>query len=260
MNRIPIIIPFYRDHQNLERCLEYARAQTYPNIEIFVRDNTHDNIYFTAAVNEGLQKFAYDPAIRYAVILNQDAFLHPDAIRILAEFLDRNPRCAIAAPLQLTPQGRVSWGGSLNAFPVGIHRCDPLENYRQPMETHWANGAALMVRLEAVREVGLWDRNLRFICSDVDFSFSCRARGWNVQVVPAARCEHMLNASAGGDSDIELIKLKDAIYFARKWISGDLYRTLSFEGPSLMRLGVRQEIDRLQRAADSLERRLAAAR
>ena len=45
-------------------------------------------------------------------------------------------------------------------------------------------------RTEALREVGLFDKNMKFICSDVDFSYSCRQRGWKIYVVPAARVEH----------------------------------------------------------------------
>jgi len=261
LNRVPVIIPFYREREKLDRCLAHLRAQTHPNIEVFVRDNTNDNIYFTAAVNEGLRKFCYDPAIRYVAILNQDAYLAPDAMAALLAFLEANPQSGIACPIQLTPQGQVTWGGSLRAFPFGEHRCEPLDRYREPVETFWANGAALLVRTEVVREVGLWDRNLRFICSDADFSFSARARGWKVHIVPAARCEHSLSGSAGASNpELDLVKVKDALYFARKWVSGDLYRSLSHEGASLTRIGVRNEIESLERAVVQLEHLRAATR
>jgi len=259
VGKIPVIIPFYRETEKLSRCVEHVSSQTYPEIAIFVRDNTHDNVYFTAAVNEGLRKFCYNTSVQYVVILNQDAYLAPNAIYLLADFLDRNPQSAIAAPLQLTSEGLVSWGGSLRAFPFGQHRKDPLESYDRPTETYWANGAALMLRTEVVRDVGLWDRNFRFICSDTDFSFSARARGWKVHVVPGARCEHSVTSSTrGANLEIELIKLMDMIYFARKWASGALYRELSFEGPTITELAVRQDIDNMQRIANELNRRILA--
>jgi GT2 family glycosyltransferase len=256
MSRIPIIIPFYKEHEKLTRCLAHLKSQSYTDIEIFVRDNTRDNIYFTAAVNEGLRKFSYDPAIHYVLILNQDAYLERNAVQALSDFLDLNPLSGIAAPLQLAPQSIVTWGGSLHGFPAGAHRCDPLESYSQPSETYWANGAALMLRTEVVREVGLWDRNLRFVCSDQDFSLSARARGWKIHVVPTARCEHGLSTTGDiANLEIELIKLKDIAYFGRKWLSGDLYRTLSFEGSALTPLSVRMEIEKIQKTIANLERR-----
>jgi GT2 family glycosyltransferase len=255
LSRIPIIIPFYQERQKLECCLAHLHAQSHGDTEIFVRDNTRDNIYFTAAVNEGLRKFCYDPAIQYVMILNQDAYLQPSALQMLCNFLDRNPDSGIAAPLQLTPQSLVTWGGSLRGFPTGTHKCDPVESYDRPVETYWANGAAMMIRTEVVREVGLWDRNLRFVCSDQDFSLSARARGWKVHVVPEARCAHELSTTGDiANLEIELIKLKDIVYFGRKWLSGDLYRALSFEGSSLTALSVRLEIEKLQNTVAKLER------
>ena len=246
MSRIPVIIPHYREHEKLSQCLAHVRSQTYPDVEIFVRDNTNDNIYFTAAVNEGLRKFCYDPAIHYVLILNQDAYLAPNAIQVLADFLERTSESGIACPLQITEEGKVDWGGSLQAFPFGAHRCDPLERYVQPEETYWANGAAMLVRTEVVREVGLWDRNMIFLCSDVDFSFSTRARGWKIHVVPEARCQHRLGGSLGGNPDLHPIMLRDALYFARKWVSADLYRSLSYEGPTLTDAGVHDRISKME--------------
>ncbi len=253
--RMPVIIAHYRAPEKLERCLAHLRAQDNPQVEIFVRDNSEDNIYFTGAVNEGLRKYCYERDVRYVVILNQDAYLAPDALSVLAQFLDATPESGIACPLQLSADGQVTWGGSMQAFPYGVHRCDSLESYRAPQETAWANGAALMVRTEVVREVGLWDRNLRFICSDADFSFSARARGWKVHLVPAARCEHSLSGSStNSNPDLDLIKLRDALYFARKWVSGEVYRSLAHEGPGLTRIGVRNEIEAMERAVAQLER------
>ena len=47
-------------------------------------------------------------------------------------------------------------------------------------ETYWANGACMMIRASLIREIGLLDRNLRFVCSDADYSFTARARGWTI--------------------------------------------------------------------------------
>jgi GT2 family glycosyltransferase len=258
LSRIGVIIPFYRQHGKLARCLAHLRAQSHPDIEIFVRDNTDDNVYFTAAVNEGLKKFSCDSSVAYVVVLNQDAYLAPDALRSLVDFMESNPGSGIACPVQQTAQGTLTWCGSLRAWPAGEHRREPPQSGDEPIETYWANGAAQMIRCEVVREVGLWDRNLRFICSDADFSFRARALGWKVHVVPAARCEHSLGSSAGDPNpQVELIKLRDGIYFARKWLNGDLYRSLSFEGSSLLRLGVNREIDNMERMAAEWERILA---
>jgi GT2 family glycosyltransferase len=255
--RVPVIIPFFRARKKLEKCVDHLRRQTYSNVEIFVRDNSDDNIYFTAAVNEGLRKYIADPAVKHIAVLNQDAYLEPRAIATLVDFLERHDDAGVACPLQLDESGEVTWGGSLQSFPVGVHRCDPLESYRVPFETPWGNGAALLIKTDVIKEVGLFDRNMRFICSDADFTLSARARGWKVFVVPEARCAHSLGGSAAGSPDLEVIKLRDAIYFAQKWLSGGVYRSLAYEGSKITRTEVSIEIQRMQKALGAWEQVLA---
>jgi len=254
MSRVQAIIPFFKEQDKLARCVRQLQAQTYRDVDIFVRDNSDDNIYYTAAVNEGLKKYCYAAEIGFVAILNQDAYLAPDAIECLVDFLNRHPDAGIACPLQVSDKGEVQWGGSLHAFPTGVHRRDPIDAYKIPCETPWANGAALLVRTEVVREAGLFDRNMRFICSDVDFSFTARARGWKAYVVPAARCEHTLDSSRRTTNfELELIKVQDLLYFARKWLSGELFRSLSLEGPNLSQTGIRMQIEKLERARTELQ-------
>ena len=243
---VPIIIPFFKEHELLRQCRAAIDAQTYRNCETFVRDNTHDNILYTAAINEGLAKYCYRPDVEYVIVLNQDAKMEPDCVRQLLAFMEAHPECGIACPLQyqVGPGGRkqVTWGGSLQAFPTGVHRADPFESYQNPFETWWANGACMMIRVQTVREAGLFDKNMRFICSDTDFSFTARARGWKVFVVPQALCEHSLGASGrAGRTWIDLVKLKDALYFTEKWLTGDVYRRIAMEGAGLTPATVRAE-------------------
>lgn len=263
---VPIIIPFYKEHELLRQCRAAIDAQTYRQCETFVRDNTHDNILYTAAVNEGLAKYCYRDDVQYVVVLNQDAKMAPDCVSRLVAFLDAYPQFGIACPLQyqLQADGRkaVTWGGSLQAFPTGVHKANPFESYKEPFETWWANGACMMIRTQAVREVGVFDKNMRFICSDTDFSFTARSRGWKVAVVPQALCEHSLGASGhAGRSWIDLVKLRDALYFTDKWLTGDVYRRLSLEGPGLtpamvrgVRRGTAMEIELMELQLGERER------
>lgn len=257
---VPIIVPFYREHEKLARCQAAIAAQTHPGCELFVRDNTHDNILYTAAINEGLSRYCYRPDVDYVVVLNQDAYMDPDCVRRLVEYMDAHPECGVACPLQVLQSGaggtrRVTWGGSLQAWPTGTHRSAPLADYTEPFDTYWANGACMMIRTQTVREVGQFDRNMRFICSDADFSFTARARGWKVAVVPQALCEHGLGASGRASVNaIELVKLRDVVYFTEKWLTGGLYRGLAFEGAGLTGAGVRQVLAAYRREIAKVER------
>jgi GT2 family glycosyltransferase len=257
MKTVPIIIPYYRAPEKLERCLAAIRAQTYGKTEVFVRDNSDDNILYTAAINEGLAKFSHSPDFDFVMVLNQDAYLLPNAIEQLVDYMNEDPACGIACPIQLASDLRsVFWGGSLQAFPNGIHDAKPIEHYSMPFPTYWANGAAMMIRTAMVREIGYFDKNLRFVGSDSDYSFTAAARGWKIMVVPDARAEHASGAS--GESDdlaISIIKAEDMIYFGEKWLTGGLYRSLAHEGPQLTNLTVKFAMDALTRGVEIMKSR-----
>jgi GT2 family glycosyltransferase len=277
MSLVPIIIPYFREQEKLRKALAAIEAQTHTPCEAFVRDNTNDNILFTAAVNEGLNKYAFRADIEFVMVLNQDAYLDRDCIARLLSFMHATPDCGIACPLQVLAESpatlrgvvampgpararrRVTWGGSRQAFPLGVHESADLHTYTEPRETFWANGACMLIRTALIREIGVFDKNMRFICSDADFSFTARSRGWSVYVVPQALAEHGLAASSTSTNRmIDTVKAKDIVYFGRKWLSGDLYRELSYEGQSLTRIGVRKEIEKYQKWVDVLEGRASS--
>ena len=231
-----IIIPFYLDAEALSKCLACLDSSTFKNWKVYVRDNSQDNIYFTAAVNEGFRAGLADPTVTDFLVLNQDCYVEPSAIQILMNHVALHPLCGIACPLQLDIENNVTWGGSLDAFPLGAHFKLSLEQYEEPFKTYWANGACMLIRRATLEEAGLFDKNFRFFCSDSDFSFTARARGWEVHVVPSARTIHSLTSSTKSSPDsINLIKAEDVIYFYDKWVAGNLYLKISHEGPTMAR-------------------------
>jgi len=115
----------------------------------------------------------------------------------------------------------------------------------------------MMIRTEVVREIGVFDKNMRFICSDGDFSFTARARGWKVFVVPQALVEHSLSGSAAeAPMELQLVKCRDAAYFTQKWLDGGLFRQLAYEGADLTSIGVRQQLRQRRLEIRTLERYL----
>lgn len=227
---IPVIIPAYKNKDQLEKCITYLNNQTVP-VEIFVRDNSDDNIYFTAAVNEGLRKYL-EADCKYILILNQDMYLDPDAVEKMAAFMDIHPKCGIGAPLQLNSQDRnsVICAGGREAFPFGKHFCGNASNFIKDGQIFWANGACMILRKEMIREIGLLDEKLVFVGSDSDYSFTARSRGWQVWCIVSARGIHECGASGTiSNPTIEALKIRDMVYFGEKWLTGELYGELAYK-------------------------------
>lgn len=250
MKTIPVIIPYFQAEIELKKCISALENQSYKPIEMFVRDNNIENILFTAAVNEGLEKFILRDDIDYILILNQDAYVQEETIKKLVKCMEVNPKCGIACPIQISEKDNfIYWGGSFEAFPFGRHQGGLLNDYKSDFDTFWANGACMLLRVKMIREIGFLDKNMRFICSDSDYSFTARSRGWKVRVAHQAHVYHSAGASNRSSSNlIDSVKTQDAIYFAKKWLNGDLYRSLSYEGEKLTRLKIQTAIQNLESA------------
>jgi GT2 family glycosyltransferase len=225
---LPVVIPYYRRPDQLERCLTQLRLQGL-DLEVFIWDNSERNLYFTEAVNRGLSHYLDHP-VEAVLVLNQDVYLELGALRCLLEFMRTRPACGIATPMQVDPHDpeSVRVGPTTQVFPVGRWFTGRVGDYDAPVKVPWADGACLLLRKSMIREIGLLDRNLRLLASDSDYSFTARSRGWQTWWVPAARARHERGISASrGSPEIELVKVQDQIYFIRKWLTGDLVRRLA---------------------------------
>lgn len=231
---IPVIIPYYKAPDQIKLTQACLEKQSGVHIETFIHDNSLNNLYFTKAINIGIKKFINGNYI-YLMILNQDAYVRENCILEMVKVMEEHPNCGICTPISFNAQGKCNWFGGLDAYPIGKHRSISEDlNSAQSIETSWANGACMLLRVEMIQEIGIFDENMRFLFSDSDYSFTARSRGWQVRVAINAIIDHSLSGSAANsNAELDVIKLEDQLYFSQKWLSGDIYRKLSYEGSKL---------------------------
>lgn len=238
---IPVIIPYFKNKKQLDKCIKHLNAQKM-SIEIFIRDNSIDNIYFTAAINEGIKYFLNNqtyklPALKsiwkYILIINQDMYLRPNALSEMVKFMDSQPKCGIGMPVQLTDEDSnyTTFAGGAQAFPKGMSLIGNVQLYWTNAEITWASGGCMILRRKMIQEIGLLDENFRFVGSDSDYSFTARSRGWQVWRIAKAKGVHELGKARApsANNSLNLIKVDDMLYFAKKWLTKDLYRELADE-------------------------------
>ena len=144
----------------------------------------------------------------YVLFSNPDAVAAPDAVRALAAFMDAHPRCGIAGPQMLWPDG--TWQPSRRRFPTvtgTIVRRTPLRRLRPPYEhqrehyllderpavpvtADWMLGAFLLQRRSMLEEIGGWDPGYRHYVEDIDLCYRAMRAGWERWYVPAAVVHH----------------------------------------------------------------------
>ena len=191
-----------------------AVAAAFPEAQL-VRNATNDG--FGAATNHAITRAGGS----FWLLMNPDAVLAPEALGILVAFLRTHPEAAAAAPsLQgvdpEVPEGAESAGMTpglrslaghfllLNRFLPGDHggawRGFQLRRVpgRRPRRVEWASAAVLLVRPEAMRQVGGFDERFFMYGEDVDLGARLTAAGWETWLLPEARAGHLIAASSGG--------------------------------------------------------------
>jgi GT2 family glycosyltransferase len=156
---------------------------------------------FAANLNKG---FARTTA-PLVVSVNPDATPDPGAVRTLAGFLSAHPRCGVAGPRMLYPDG--TWQASRRRFPtvVGtVVRRTPLRRVvpqrrhlhldeappEKPVQADWMLGGFLMLRRTMLEELGGFDEGFRLYGEDIDLQYRAMRAGWERWYVPQAVVRH----------------------------------------------------------------------
>lgn len=172
-----------------------------PGVTAIVNDRPRG---FAANANAGIARTRGDAVL----VANADAIPRPGAVPALAAFMASRPRCGIAGPRLVYPDGRRQ--PSRRAFPTvtgTLVRRTPLrllvdparyqrshyfldERPEAPVEADWMLGAFLLYRRELLDELGGFDGGYRLYCEDIDLCYRAARAGWERWYVPEAIVEH----------------------------------------------------------------------
>jgi GT2 family glycosyltransferase len=163
---------------------------------------------FSANINAGVAATSGE----YVVVSNPDAIPEPDAIAELVAFADAHPRCGVAGPKMINPDGTLQ--ASRRRFPTvagTIVRRTPLRllfpplkwqrrHYLldapsdEPMQVDTMLGAFLLMRRTMLQELGGWDAGYQLYVEDIDLNYRAMKAGWERWWVPSAVVHHEYQA------------------------------------------------------------------
>jgi N-acetylglucosaminyl-diphospho-decaprenol L-rhamnosyltransferase len=135
---------------------------------------------------------------RYVFILNEDTTSDDWGFEEMVAHLDANPRVAALAPRLRYPDGRVQ--SSAWRFPspgtaalglLTLGRAGILQSGGgETRDVDWAMAAALLVRREALDEVGIFDEDFFIYSEETDLLRRMRKAGWRTQFFPSVTVTH----------------------------------------------------------------------
>jgi GT2 family glycosyltransferase len=211
----------------IERCLESVSQSQVVVVDCGSQDGTvpavrsrFPAVTLVEVQNRGLGA-AWNVGLRasespYVLLLNADAWLVGDALARLVEFADAHPEAAVVAPRLLNPNGSLQ--RSVRGFPtlwrlateyLFLRKLAPRSRllnsfygggfeYDEPGAVEFVMGACMLVRREAVEQVGYLDEDYFLFSEETDWCFRFREAGWQVFLDPGADCVHVGGASHGG--------------------------------------------------------------
>jgi N-acetylglucosaminyl-diphospho-decaprenol L-rhamnosyltransferase len=152
---------------------------------------------------------------RYGLLLNEDTELRPGAVAALHRALEEEPRAGAAGARLLRPDGSAqpsAWRFPTPATALAgallLHRRLLVQSRgEETRPVDWAQSAALMVRVEAAREVGWFDPQFFVYSDEVDFCRRLRDAAWSTLYVPGAEAVHHEQLSTGAVPERRIIEL-----------------------------------------------------
>jgi glycosyltransferase involved in cell wall biosynthesis/GT2 family glycosyltransferase len=213
---VEVVVVAYGTPALLDRCLT-TLGGTYP---VIIVDNSSDaavravaeqhraryidpgrNLGFGAGVNLALAQRTGSGDV---LLLNPDATITPGGVAELSDVLHAHPRLGCVAPAQLDPStcesARVAWpfptpfGAWVEAVGLGGLR----------RRQDFMIGSILLLRSEALTEVGPFDEQFFLYAEETDWQRRARNQGWRAAFCPQVTATHV-GAGTGGNPTVREI-------------------------------------------------------
>jgi N-acetylglucosaminyl-diphospho-decaprenol L-rhamnosyltransferase len=238
---VTIAIVSFNTRELLAACLRSVFSTTNISFEVCVVDNgsadgsaemvardftaarlirSGGNIGFAAANNRALRAANG----RYLLLLNPDTVVSPSTIGDMVSFMDQQQHwhVAICGPRILFPDGTFQSCGyrfptlmseirqsknidKLLRLVVGEE--PPLKLEPGPFEVDWVDGACLLIREEAISQIGTLDEQFFLYAEELDWCHRARNAGWGVYALPTIEMVHYQGKSSAQMSDFSLALL-----------------------------------------------------
>ena len=240
------------DNASRDGSPQFLREQ-YPHIRTIF--NTV-NVGFGRANNQCLELARG----KHVLLLNTDAFVAPDTLRLTLHHLTQHPECGavgvrlIGRDFSLQPSCRY-FPTPLNVFltRVGLAGFCP---WVQPVDDmawdhsgvrscDWVPGCYILMRMKDVAKIGLFDPRFFLYCEEVDLCKRIKAAGFEVHYLGDTQVIHLGGESAKSDAQlsaaaqISSLQIESELLYFRKhhgWAGLVTHVTLGIAGDIILAL------------------------
>ncbi|MEM4523399.1 MAG: glycosyltransferase family 2 protein [Nitrososphaeria archaeon] len=212
--KVSVIIVNWNGGVLLHQCLKSVLTSNYPKdkLEVIVIDNAStdgsdeicqlefpeiiliknkENLGFCEGNNIGITKSTGD----IVILLNNDCFVEPNWILEIVKVMERSDVGIVGCKLVYPHTGLIQSCGCNELFPgYWEHIASGLKieefNIEDPFEVDYVPGAAMAIKRQVLKKVGLLDPIFWAYVEDVDFCYRARNAGFKIFLAPKAIAYH----------------------------------------------------------------------
>ncbi len=192
------------------------------------------NIGFGRANNEG---FRYAKG-RNVLFLNPDTVLINNAVQILSDYLDKNPRVAVAGGNLYTENIEPTHSFSM-VFPSIIWQLnlllfgapfklvyfnnDQFNHKNKPLKVAYITGADMMVKHEIIKKTGGFSEDFFMYFEEAEWSYRIFKLGYDIVNIPQAKIIHLESKTFSTNQQKQKMYVDSwLIYFKKRYSSVSL--------------------------------------
>ncbi|MDZ7319281.1 MAG: glycosyltransferase family 2 protein [candidate division KSB1 bacterium] len=218
--------------------------EKFPAVQLIQNDR---NVGLSRASNQGIQATRG----RYVLLLNDDTLVNSTSLDAMVDYLDTHPKVGAVGGRLLNPDGSFQAAG--NSFPSLLEeflittRLGNLiwPNYpdrghpNQETSVDWIGSACLLLRRQALDQVGLLDETYFIYGDEADLQYRLKKAGWQVVYLPNVTTIHYGGRSMNRWRRRKMVYRGKMLFFRKHygfWQAGLLRIMLG--SLSLLKLGI----------------------
>ena len=215
------------DNGSSDGSVEALRHMATSSERLFLTEHGK-NLGFATACNRAIEDSRGD----YLLLLNPDCLIEPDTLEKMIEQLDGFPQAGMAGCRLLDPDGSEQRGCRRNLPTLGSglatasnRTASGFNLHQQPLPdgpifVEAISGAFMLVRREALDQVGLMDEGYFLHCEDLDWCRRFAGAGWKILFNPAVEVvHHQGTCSAPRPVRVEWHKHRGMLRYYRKFLA-----------------------------------------
>ncbi len=151
-----------------------------------------DNRGYAGGMNAGIAYWLERDPATPVLLVTPDARIGPDVACALLQALEVETRAAAVGPVVVyreSPSPRIGAGGTIDVRRRRVSLL-PEVQASEPYDVDWVEGCCVLLRPQAIRDVGGFDDDYFLYFEEIDLCHRLRNAGWHVRVVPAVSVRH----------------------------------------------------------------------